>query len=216
MLIEELRVRWEEALSYRRSCPRCESERVWHNGIRLRKASLMDGDETVFVTDIPVRRLRCGDCGRRWTHAPECVTSRGHYQPCVVAQAVAQVALDVARPASEVAREHGCHRRSRGRWLARVAGVADPAVLAAAVLRESATLVVPSPPVTVRPTRSSRLSAILSRAAWVLALLEALASLRGLSPPGLSHASVLVPAVAPPASATGRASSSCERDTGSS
>jgi hypothetical protein len=216
MLIDELRSRWNEALSYRGRCPKCDGERVWHNGIRLRKAVLVDGDETIFVPDIPARRLRCAECGARWTHAPECVSSRGQHQPCVVARAVARLAFEDTVPVGAVAAEHRCHRRSLGRWLARVAGVADPAMLAAAVLRESATPVLPSPPVVVRRTPSPRLLALMGRAVWVLALLEALATLHGLSPPGLAHARVLVPADAPSGSGVASASSRCERDTGSS
>jgi hypothetical protein len=132
--------------------------------------------------------------------------TRSHYQPCVVAQAVARDALDRDAGPTTVARAHGCHRRTIGRWVARVAGLAEPALLARTLVAESATVVVPTPPVT-RRRRSARLAALCLRAVAVLALLEALASLRGLAPPGLAHAPLFVPALASPTGGTAPAHS---------
>jgi transposase-like protein len=171
---------------------------VWHNGIRWRKATVRTDGRSEFFGEIPVRRLRCGDCRQRWSHAPDAVVAQGHYQPCVVAEAVARDVLDGETTVTAVAREHGCHRRTLGRWTERVAAVAEPSELARQLLVESAAPVVPAPPPVTRPRRSTRLAALGVRAVWVLALLEALASLRGLSPPGLAHAAALVPALAPP------------------
>jgi hypothetical protein len=205
--IEELKERWREALSHRGRCPRCGSGRVWHNGVRLRKACLQCGDHTEHVADIPVRRLRCGDCSKRWSHAPEQIVTRGRNQPCVVAAAVTQAELDETARDTVVAREHGVDRRTLGRWVDRIAAVADPAALGARLVAESGAPVLPAPPLTVRPRRSPLRAARGLRAVWVLFLLEALASLRGLAPPGLSHAERLVPAHAPPTGARGRAPS---------
>ena len=212
MWIEDLRSRWLCALSQRGRCPRCGGARVWHNGIRLRKASLWDGETTRFVSDVPCRRLRCGDCSARWTHPPERVTRREHYQPCVVADAVSGVVAEPGAVVSEIARTHGCHRRTLARWVARVATVTEPAELARALVAESDAPVVPHPPELMRPTRSERLKSLGARAVWVLALLEALASLRGLEPPALAHAATFVPAVAPPRPAAKRAALGGERD----
>jgi len=82
-----------KALEHRGCCPRCGGDRVWRNGVRWRKATLLDGDRVVYVGDVPVRRLRCRGCGARWSRAPEQIGSRGHYQPCVVARAVARVVV---------------------------------------------------------------------------------------------------------------------------
>ena len=104
--------------------------RVWFNGVRLRKASVRHGDETVFLAGIPVRRLCCGDCVWRWSLAPEGIVSPAHYQPCVVAPAVAADVLEEGVSEGQVARACGCARRTVGRWVRRVAKLAEPGALA--------------------------------------------------------------------------------------
>jgi transposase-like protein len=210
MSLDELRRRWEEALTHRGCCPQCHSARVWFNGVRQRTVSLLDGERTVFVDGVPVRRLRCGECGGRWSHEPAGVARRGHYQACVVARAVTQTVLDDARRA-EIAHDHGCHRRTLGRWVERVAAIAEPAHLARILLAQSEVPVVPALPAP-RPSRSGRLRALGARAVAVLALLEALASLRGLEPPALGHARWLVHADAPSTDRDRGARSMGERD----
>lgn len=153
---------------------------------------MLEDEQAVFVDDVPVRKLQCGDCGARWTHQPEGLTGRVHYQACVVSRAVARTVLDSA-PRAEIARDHGCHRRTLGRWVARVAAIASPARLARVLLAAAGVPILPALPVS-RPSRSARLMSLGTRAVAVLALLEALASLHGLEPPGLAHASWLVPA----------------------
>jgi hypothetical protein len=137
-------------------------------------------------------QLQCGDCGARWSHLSDGLTGRVHYQACVVSRAVARTVLDGA-PRAEIARDHGCHRRTLGRWVARVAAIAAPARLAGVLLAAAGAPILPAPPVS-RPSRSARLMALGTRAVAVLALLEALASLHGLEPPALAHAGWLVPA----------------------
>jgi transposase-like protein len=199
MWLEELRRRWAEALAHRGRCPRCGGDRVWHNGIRRRKATVFDGDRAVYVDDVPVRRLRCGCCGARWSRTPEQIESRGHYQPAVVARAVARVVVDGGP--TVVADEHGCDRGTLGRWIERVAKSAEPAQLSRVLVAAADQPVLPALP-TARKSRSARLTSLGVRAIAVLALLEALASLHGLAPPGLAHAHKFVPAVAAPASST--------------
>jgi transposase-like protein len=127
------------------------------------------------------------------------VTTRAQHQPCIVAQTVMSDALDEAATHRAVAHRFGCDRRTVGRWVAWVAALAEPATLSRRLVAESAVAVVPHPPVMVpRRRRSAARTAIGLRAVWVLALLEALASLLGLAPPGLAHAGRLVPALAPP------------------
>lgn len=168
---------------------------MWRNGIRRRKATLLDGDRAVYVCDVPVRRLRCGDCGARWSRAPEQIESRGHYQPCVVARVVARVVVDGGPTA--VARDHGCDRGTVLRWVERVAKVAEPPRLSQVLITAADQPSLPVMP-TARMSRSARLSALGARAITVLGLLEALASLHGLAPPGLAHARRFMPADATP------------------
>lgn len=192
MTIDGRLAQWRAAVSYRGRCPRCRSLRVWRNGTRHRTATVLDDDQVVFVGDVPVRKLQCGDCGARWSHLSDGLTGRVHYQACVVSRAVARTVLDGA-PRAKIARDHGCHRRTLGRWVARVAAIAAPARLAGVLLAAAGAPVLPAPPVS-RPSRSARLMALGTRAVAVLALLEALASLHGLEPPALAHAGWLVPA----------------------
>jgi hypothetical protein len=160
---------------------------------------VLDGDRAVYVEDVPVRRLRCGGCHARWSRAPEHVESRAHYQPAVVARAVACIVVDGG--ATAVAREIGCDRGTLGRWVERVAKVVEPARLSRVLLAVADQPVLPALPA-ARTSRSARRTALGARAIAVLALLEALASLHGLSPPGLAHAHLLVPVDAAPAAST--------------
>ena len=206
MWLDEFREQWQAALRRREPCPKCQSKRVWFNGIRKRKASVRHDDQTVFIPDIPVRRLRCGDCLRRWSVAPEGIVRRGHYQPCVVAPAVAAEAQP-GSSAGAVARAYGCARRTLERWVQWVAQVASPAVLAEQLTQAAQSPVLPLVPPPVKARRSPARQALEARALWVLALLEALASVRGLAPPGLAHAAQLVPALVSPSGGAGSVAS---------
>lgn len=194
MLLDELRVRWGEALSERPPCVACGSAHVWRDGVCLRKASLWDGAQTEFAADVPQRRLRCARCRNQWVRRAEGITSRAHYQPCVVSHAIAAMHAESSTALAEIARAHRCHRRTLSRWTARVAALAEPAALTAAIVAEAEAPVVPALPIATRPARAQS-RVLLLRALIVLALLEVLASLRGLEPPALAHAAALVPRV---------------------
>jgi transposase-like protein len=199
MWLGDLRQRWTEALAHRGRCPQCSGDRVWRNGVRLRKATVLDGERAVYVADVPVRRLRCGGCKARWSRAPEHVESRAHYQPAVVARAIARVVIDGGPTA--IASEIGCDRGTLSRWVERVAKVAEPARLSRVLLAAADQPVLPALP-TARTSRSARLTALGARALAVLALLEALASWHGLTPPGLAHTRRFVPVDAASTGAT--------------
>jgi transposase-like protein len=193
-----LRARWAEQYAERPSCPHGCRGPVWHDGGRRRKATLQLDDSSVFVPDADQRRKVCAVCGSGWTHRPEGISSRAHYQPCVVSQALAALGSDPAASTVTVAAELGCAPSTIRRWSARVAALAEPAVLASALVEEAGEPVLPAVPVELAaPQRSPRLRALLLRALTVIALLEALASLRGLAPPALAHAPLLIPADAP-------------------
>ncbi len=152
---------------------------------------MLDGDHAVYVEDVPVRRLRCGACHAGWSCAPEHVESRAHYQPAVVARAVARIVVEGSPTA--VACEIGCDRGTLGRWVERVAKVAEPARLSRMLLAAADQPTLPVLP-TVRASRSARVTGLGARAIAVLGLLEVLASWHGLTPPGLAHAWRFVPA----------------------
>ena len=193
MTIEDLRRRWSETLTLRMPCKRCGSGHVWRNGIRLRTASLWLGDRTEVVTDVPVRRLKCGDCKCRWSLTPEGVSERGHYQPCVVAQAVASDALEPQATSAQVASGHGCHVRTLWRWVARVAALVTAAALARCLAEDSGVPVLPSE-LPLRARLTARRTELARQSVQTLVLLDALVGYRGLPLPGLAHARLLVPA----------------------
>ena len=121
---------------------------------------MRDGERSVFVGDIPVRRLLCGDCSARWSHPPTGVPWRAHYQPCVVSEAVVTDVLADNLCDATVAQEHGCHRRTLLRWVQRVAHVAEPAELMRRILLESETPVLPAAPPAVRPRHGPKSDSI--------------------------------------------------------
>lgn len=187
----------ESESNERGRCPRCQGLRVWHNGLRWRKASVRREGETVYLTDVPVRRLCCGDCRCRWSRTSEPVVTRAHYQPCVVAAAVAAQVMEEGPREEQRAQEYGCHRRTLQRFVERVARMAEPAQLVRRLLQVSGSATVPRP-APVRRRRSAALEQMGQRAVWVLALLDALASWLGLGMPGLAHAGRIMPAFAAP------------------
>lgn len=200
MSLGELRARWAAQLSERPPCIGCQRARPSYAGTRTRKATLLDEG---FVPDIPVRRLRCPGCGLDWTHAPEQISLRVHYQPCVVSKALERMAAEPETTAAAIATDAGCHRRTLGRWIDRVAAVAEPPVLAAAIVAEADAPVLPAVPTEIHRPGGSHVHARFVRAITVLVLLEALASLRGLEPPALRHVDALLPARSVPADAPG-------------
>ncbi len=94
--------------------------------------------------------------------------------------------------AAEIARAHGCHPRTGGRWIDRVADIADPRDLGAAVIAEAYAPVLPTIAKEVARPGGAHAHKRLVRALAVLALVEALGSLRGLERPALAHAQELV------------------------
>jgi hypothetical protein len=112
---------------------------------------------------------------------------RRHYQLCVVAEAASQHLFGgVAQ--QPVADQHGCSRRTVGRWLRWIADCADPGALGSQLLAAVGAPVLPrlralAP--RLRALRDAARRKLLERAATVLQLLEALGLAWGLEPPGL-------------------------------
>jgi hypothetical protein len=193
--LERLRARWAEQFDERPACPRGCNGRTWHDGSRRRSTTIRVEGTTEFVGDADQRRKRCRVCRKSWTHRPEGIASRAHYQPCVVSHALGEIGSDAAATTITVAAEIGCAPSTVRRWAVRVAALAEPAVLASTLIEEAGEPVLPATPTEIAsPQRSARLRALFARALAVLTLLEALASLRGLAPPALAHAASLIPA----------------------
>ena len=113
------------------SCIFCEGDRLYWNGYRERSASVLIGDEVVYLTDILCKRVKCAkpECSRSWTLRPPGLMPRRHYQLCVVAHGVLQFLSDPHETLTSVAEAHCCSRRTIGRWLHWITGIAEPSDL---------------------------------------------------------------------------------------
>jgi hypothetical protein len=169
-------------------CPRCGSAHVVRNGTSDRTASVRIVAATVYAAELAQRRLRCAGCDLRWIRRPPELLPRVHFQPCVAASVVEALAAG-GTTATALAREHGCHRRTIGRLVARVAAAGEPADIAQAITARVDEPVLPAPPeipALARRARTPSARERLVRAVWMLALVEVLAGLRGVEPPALS------------------------------
>jgi len=56
---------------------------------------VLEDKQAVFVDDVRVRKLQCGDCGARWTHLPDGLTghSKGARNPAPRLRAVGETRL---------------------------------------------------------------------------------------------------------------------------
>ena len=131
---EELKKAWDqflETVDKPRCCPFCQGLRVYWNGYRERSASVLDGDEVAYLSDVVCRRVKCanGQCKKSWTLRPPGLVPGRHYQLCVVASAARQYLFDPQSTLTSVAAAHQCCRRTVGRWLHWIAGIAKPSSL---------------------------------------------------------------------------------------
>jgi hypothetical protein len=112
-------------------CPFCQGRRIYWNGYRERSASVLDGDEVAYLSDVVCRRVKCANrqCKKSWTLRPPGLVARRHYQLCVVASAARQFLFDPHSTLTSVAAAHQCCRRTLGRWLHWIAGFAKPSAL---------------------------------------------------------------------------------------
>lgn len=184
-----LRRRWEafaENVERPVACVHCRHGVVWWNGYRTRTATVLVMNVVEYLVGIRCRRVCCGSkaCGRSWTLRPEGMTPRRHFQLSVVAEAMSEYVLGGESSHEQLGGRYGCSRWTVSQWLQWVNGVANPSVVAKLVLDSSDEPVLPR--VEVLRRRWERVQSRVRRAAENLALLEALASARGLAPPGLS------------------------------
>jgi len=187
---EELKEQWErfsQTVDKPSTCLFCQGSRIQWNGHRIRTASVLIGDQVKYLNDIPCRRVKCGQCHQSWTLRPPGLMPRRHYQLCVVANATSRFLLGPHATLTLVAQAHCCCRRTVGRWLHWVGGVADPSRLIRRLFRVSKQR---------NFTTAFQVSDILRRArntgkmifrhtAQILGLLDALAMAYGYEPPGL-------------------------------
>jgi hypothetical protein len=171
-----------EDLERPRGCIQCSSaDPVWWNGWRIRSVSLYSGDQMIYLPKVRLRLVRCPRCRSSWTLWPPGLIPHRHYQPCVVSHALSQL-LGSGASEEQVAAAVGCARQTVGRWLRWIATLAEPATLARRLLQATGEPVVPSLAWAQRhleAVRDATRRALLERAAEVLTLLEALATVQG-------------------------------------
>jgi len=131
---EELKKAWDQfsqTVDKPCCCPFCQGRRIYWNGYRERSASVLEGDKVVYLSEVVCRRVKCADrqCKKSWTLRPPGLMPGRHYQMCVVASAARQFLFDSHSTLSSVAAAHQCCRRSVGRWLHWIAGIAMPSSL---------------------------------------------------------------------------------------
>lgn len=112
-------------------CPFCQGRRIYWNGYRERSASVLEGNRVVYLSEVVCRRVKCADrqCKKSWTLRAPGLMPRRHYQLCVVASAARQFLFDPQSTLTSVAAAHQCCRRTLGRWLRWLAGIAKPSAL---------------------------------------------------------------------------------------
>lgn len=193
VMVAALKDEWQgfyERAAKPRRCIFCGGTRLWWNGWRHRTASLLIGEQVVYVDRVACRLVKCGTpgCSKSWTLRPPGLAPQRHYQLCVVAQALSAYLFDPQATLGQVARATGCARRSVGRWITWVAGIAPAGELLRHLVAASGTPQLPSLPEVASLALRARTCAhrsILRGAAQVLCLLEALGQALGFSPPGL-------------------------------
>lgn len=190
--VEALKKTWDEfaeTVARPEGCPVCGA-RVWWDGFSQRTASVRRGGKTVHVDGIRCHRARCADsgCKYRWCLFPPGLGPRRHFQACVVTDAVQEYLFSEDASQASTAERHGCSRRTLGRWLSWLAGLAEPAVIQERILdAQDQPVLAPVRAVTnlLRKACSEASRKLLETAALVLAHFEGLAMAMGLEPPGL-------------------------------
>jgi len=132
--IDKFKEQWDcylERIEKPNSCIFCHGDRLYWNGYRERSASVLIGDAVVYLTDILCKRIKCAEpeCRRSWTLRPAGLMPKRHYQLCVVAHGVIEFLTDPHETLTSVGEAHCCSRRTIGRWLHWVAGIAKPSNL---------------------------------------------------------------------------------------
>jgi hypothetical protein len=189
-ILKEAWIRFFREVARPKACLACDGARVWWDGSRERTASIRLDDQTVHISGIPCRRARCAnrDCGYRWCLLPPGLEPRRHFQACVVAAATQEYLFAKDATQEATAARHGCARRTLGRWLGWIAGLAEPSVIQERILEaQQEPILAPLRAVLdlARKACSQFQRKVLEKAACVLAHLEALAMALGLEPPAL-------------------------------
>ena len=187
--IDKFKEQWDdywEGVEKPGSCIFCEGDRLCWNGHRERSASVLIGDNVVYLTGILCKRVKCADpeCKRSWTLRPPGLMPRRHYQLCVLGHGLAQFFSDSHETLTSVAAAHCCSRRTIGRWLHWVAGIAEPVALIRRLFHVSKEAVVQTFAKIYETFRTAPDKIIFSGAVNNFYFLDALGSAEGYAPQG--------------------------------
>ena len=176
---EELKKAWDhffETVDKPCCCPFCQGRRIYWNGHRERSSSVLEGDRVVYLSDVVCKRVKCANlqCKKSWTLRPLGLMPRRHYQLCVVASAVRQFLFQPRSTLTSVAAAHQCCRRTLGRWLHWIAGIAEPSALIRRLRRLGAVSSIEVFAVRDSSRATGTARRVFERAARVFCLLEAL------------------------------------------
>jgi hypothetical protein len=189
---QEFKQQWDhffETVEKPCCCIFCKGTKIYWNGQRQRTASVMIANKVAHLTDILCKRVKCAtpECKKSWTLRPAGLMPRRHYQLCVVAHATSKFLFDPQATLTLVAQLHCCCRRTVGRWLNWIGGIADPADLIRRLLKVSkdaaSTTVFKMSDIFQKAAGTGR--KIFERTAKNLCILEALGTAYGYEPPGL-------------------------------
>lgn len=169
-------------------CIFCGATRIWWLGYHERSASVLKDGEVVYVGSLISRRARCAVCWDSWIVRAMKVFPNRHFQLDVVAEAVAQYLFTAKTTLLFVATWAKCAERTLSRWIEWLGAIATPEALVARLTELAGQPVrLKSVSVASQDREGRRLPrlGLLTRAAWNLALLEALGQTLGVEPPGL-------------------------------
>ena len=171
-------------------CISCDGERIWWNGVRRRGATGMIDGRSVTVPSFHCRRVRCASCRKSWALLPPGLLPGRHFDLCAGAAALADYLFTPERSLESAATTAGMSARTLGRFRDFVAGLVSGDLLDRLVAKVSGAPIL-SRILTVanagrKAKRDPGRRTVLSRAARVLCLIEALAAAVGLAAPGLS------------------------------
>jgi hypothetical protein len=183
--VEKLKEKWDRFFATVERpcrCIFCEHDRIYWNGQRQRSASVLIGDQVVYLPEVRCRRVKCANaqCQKSWTLRPAGLMPRRHYQLCIVAHATSKFLFHPQATLILIAATHQCSRRTVGRWLQWLAGIAQPKELIRRLSSRSKKAVI-----TALGKASGSGRRTFAGAAKILCLVEALATAYGYDPPGL-------------------------------
>ena len=191
---QRLNDRWRQFYENARlpaACVFCEGTKLWWNGTRVRSASVLCEGEVVHLSEVPCRRIKCGTkgCNKSWTQRPEGLTPQRHYQLDVVAEGSSRYLFSADGTLSGVAEQMTCSRHTVRRWIRWLSAIVTVGVLLRLLVEHTDEPAAPRVHEVAQPGRKAQsglVQAVLSAAAGVLCVLEALATAAGLPAPGLS------------------------------